>query len=57
MVDSPGDNLLAEFGSAVDAVECAVQNQEEIKKENDEFPESLCGGDNPPALDPETWLY
>jgi len=24
VVDSPGDNLLAEFGSVVDAVQCAV---------------------------------
>jgi adenylate cyclase len=24
VVDSPGDNVLAEFSSAVDAVECAV---------------------------------
>jgi hypothetical protein len=24
-VDNPGDNLLAEFSSAVDAVECAVE--------------------------------
>ncbi|MEN8244001.1 MAG: hypothetical protein ABFS43_03760 [Thermodesulfobacteriota bacterium] len=27
VVDSPGDNLLAEFVSAVDAVECAVNLQ------------------------------
>ena len=25
VVDSPGDNLLAEFSSAVNAVECAVE--------------------------------
>ena len=25
VVDSPGDNILAEFGSIVDAVECAVK--------------------------------
>jgi len=40
VVDSPGDNLLAEFGSVVDAVECAVKIQEELKKENAQFPES-----------------
>ena len=40
VVDSPGDNLLAEFGSVVDAIECAVKIQEELKKENDELPES-----------------
>ena len=27
VVDSPGDNLLAEFGSVVDAVSCAVEVQ------------------------------
>jgi len=27
VVDSPGDNLLAEFGSVVDAVQCAVSIQ------------------------------
>jgi adenylate cyclase len=36
-VDSPGDNLLAEFGSAVDAVRCAVEIQKRLKKENDRF--------------------
>ncbi len=40
VVDSPGDNLLAEFGSVVDAVQCAVKIQKELKKENDEIPES-----------------
>ena len=25
VVDAPGDNLLAEFGSVVDAVQCAVE--------------------------------
>ena len=37
VVDSPGDNLLAEFGSAVDAVRCAVEIQKRLKKENDRF--------------------
>ena len=31
VVDSPGDNLLAEFASVVDAVRCAVEVQEELK--------------------------
>lgn len=35
VVDSPGDNILAEFASAVDAVQCAVKIQKELKKEND----------------------
>ena len=34
VVDSPGDNLLAEFVSAVDAVECAVNIQKRLTKEN-----------------------
>jgi adenylate cyclase len=34
VVDSPGDNVLAEFGSVVDAVECAAKIQEELKDKN-----------------------
>jgi adenylate cyclase len=40
VVDSPGDNALAEFGSVVDAVRCAVEIQEEIKSRNADLPES-----------------
>jgi len=40
VVDSPGDNLLAEFGSVVDAVRCAVEIQEELRVRNAELPES-----------------
>ena len=39
VVDSPGDNLLAEFSSAVDAVECAVEVQKKLKRENLRFVE------------------
>ncbi len=39
VLDSPGDNLLAEFVSVVDAVQCAVVVQKEIKARNDELPE------------------
>ncbi len=34
VVDSPGDNLLAEFGSVVDAVQCAVVIQTTLRAEN-----------------------
>jgi len=37
VIDSPGDNLLAEFESAVDALECAVDIQNRLKKENARF--------------------
>ena len=39
VVDSPGDNILAEFASAVDAVQCAVEIQKQLKKENDRLVE------------------
>ena len=34
VIDSPGDNILAEFASVVDAVNGAIKIQEEIKKGN-----------------------
>ncbi len=39
VVDSPGDNLLAEFASVVDAVQCAVEIQREFKARNAELPD------------------
>jgi adenylate cyclase len=39
VVDSPGDNLLAEFSSVVDDVECAIDIQKELKAKNEELPE------------------
>jgi adenylate cyclase len=38
VVDSPGDNLLAEFASVVDAVQCAVDIQQELTTRNAALP-------------------
>ena len=40
VVDSPGDNLLSEFTSVVDAVQCAVATQKELLSRNAELPET-----------------
>jgi len=40
VVDSPGDNLLAEFGSVVDAAQCSVEIQQVLKAKNAELPET-----------------
>jgi adenylate cyclase len=40
VVDSPGDNMLAEFRSVVDGVECAVKIQEELRIRNSELLEN-----------------
>jgi len=39
VVDSPGDNILAEFASVVDAVNGAIKIQQEISKRNADTPE------------------
>ena len=39
VVDSPGDNILSEFASVVDAVQCAVEIQKVLKAKNEELPE------------------
>jgi len=39
VVDSPGDNVLAEFVSVVDAVQCGVAVHKEIQARNRELPE------------------
>ena len=39
VVDSPGDNLLAEFASAVDAVQGALEIQHELQRRNLELPD------------------
>jgi hypothetical protein len=38
VVDAPGDNLLAEFTSVGDAVNCAVEIQRELAERNEELP-------------------
>jgi adenylate cyclase len=40
VVDSPGDNILAEFSSVVDGVNCAVEIQRELAERNAELPET-----------------
>ncbi|OLB07906.1 MAG: adenylate/guanylate cyclase domain-containing protein [Candidatus Rokuibacteriota bacterium] len=38
VVDATGDNVLAEFASVVDALECAVELQRELKSRNAQLP-------------------
>jgi adenylate cyclase len=40
VVDTTGDNLMAEFSSVVDAVQCAVEIQKEISERNADLPEN-----------------
>jgi adenylate cyclase len=40
IVDSPGDNLLAEFASVVDAMQCAVTTQKELQARNTDLVEN-----------------
>lgn len=40
LVDATGDNLLSEFTSVVDAVNCAVEIQRELAERNAELPEN-----------------
>jgi adenylate cyclase len=40
VVDATGDNLLGEFSSVVNATECAVEIQKEIKAHNADLPEN-----------------
>ena len=38
VVDTPGDNILTEFTSVVDAVNCAVEIQRDLAERNTELP-------------------
>src|SRR5512147_1805234 len=38
VVDATGDNLMAEFASAVDAVHCALEIQDELRSRNAGLP-------------------
>ena len=40
VVDSPGDNILSEFSSVVDAVNCAVEIQRDLAERNAELPDN-----------------
>ena len=40
VVDSPGDNILAEFRSIVEAVSCAVAIQQGLRDKNEELPDN-----------------
>jgi adenylate cyclase len=40
VVDMTGDNLMAEFSSVVDAVECAVETQKDMSERNVDLPEN-----------------
>ena len=40
VVDAPGDNLLAEFASIVDATECAVKIQRNLRSRNADLPDN-----------------
>jgi DNA-binding response OmpR family regulator len=39
VVDSPGDNVLAEFGSVINAVQCAVEIQKDLGVKNARLPD------------------
>jgi adenylate cyclase len=40
VADAKGDNVLAEFSSVVDAIQCAVEIQKELKVKNAGLPEN-----------------
>ena len=40
VVDAPGDNILAEFGSSQEAVRCAIEIQRKLETENGKLPDN-----------------
>jgi hypothetical protein len=38
VVDTPGDNILAEFGSALNAINSAIEIQRTLETENSKLP-------------------
>jgi adenylate cyclase len=40
VVDSPGDNVLAEFASVVDALECSIEIQKNLRTKNNALPDN-----------------
>jgi adenylate cyclase len=40
VVSTPGDNVLADFSSVVDAVQCAVEIQQVLRAKNAMMPEN-----------------
>jgi len=40
IIDTPGDNILAEFPSIVDAVNCSIEIQRDLAKRNAELPDN-----------------
>ena len=40
IIDTPGDNILADFTSVVDAVNCAVEIQRELAERNEDLPDN-----------------
>ena len=62
VVDAPGDNILAEFASVVDAVASAVAIQKELKKNNDQLPEHhqmmfRMGINLGDVIEEDEWIY
>ena len=54
VVDSPGDNIFAEFPSALDAVRSAVEIQRALKIRNDDLPDNRKMGFRIPEV--HAWL-